>query len=89
MGLACMHAPRPPQLPSVPWLRGKRKATPSAKTWEWLPTKGGQDMTLSERALNMADCALCFLLFEWEPQLWQLLVIFALALAAVGHWDVM
>lgn len=46
-------------------------------------------MTLSERALNMADCALCFLLFEWEPQLWQLLVIFALALAAVGHWDVM
>lgn len=42
MRLACMHAPRPPQLPSVPWLRGKRKATPSAKTWEWLPTKGGQ-----------------------------------------------
>lgn len=46
-------------------------------------------MTLAERSFDMADRALCFVLFEWEPQLWQLLAIFALALAAVGHWDVM
>lgn len=46
-------------------------------------------MTLAERAFDMADRALRFVLFEWEPQLWQLLTIFAIALAAVGHWDVM
>lgn len=46
-------------------------------------------MTLAERAFDMADRALCFVIFEWEPQLWQLLAVFAIALAAVGHLDVM
>lgn len=46
-------------------------------------------MTLSERALDMADRALCFLLFEWEPPMWLALALFVLALAVVGHWDVM
>lgn len=46
-------------------------------------------MTVPERIADMADRALCFLLFEWEPPLWLVVAWFVLSLAVIGHVDVM